>query len=133
MSYSRMTHHGLEQQLRDKHAKITAENLSLREAMGQGRDVEPDLADRASTASSQDWNMIRYNRNVSLLKDIDAALKAIDNDSYGLCELCGEFIAERRLVAMPSARYCVDCQEMIDRNPGEFLRTGLGGGILAAV
>lgn len=133
MSYSRMTHHGLEQQLRDKHAKISAENLSLREAMGQGRDVEPDLADRASTASSQDWNMIRYNRNVSLLKDIDAALKAIDNDSYGLCDLCGEFIAERRLVAMPSARYCVECQEMVDRNPGEFLRTGIGGGIRAAV
>ena len=126
-------HRGLEQQLLDKKHKIEAENQALRETMGQDRAIEPDLTDRASTSSSLDWHMIRYNRNLALLKDIHVALKAIENDSYGLCELCGEDIAERRLLAMPSARFCIECQEMIDGNPNEFMRTGIAGGMRIAV
>ena len=126
-------HQGIETQLREKSRKIKEELDVLREFMSQGRELEPDLADQASTASSRDWNMIRYNRNVRLLKDIDVALKAIDNDSYGVCEMCGEHIADRRLLAIPSARYCIECQEMVDAHPGEFGATGLGGGVLAAV
>jgi DnaK suppressor protein len=126
-------HQGIELQLREKFRKIEEENDVLREFMRQDRALEPDLADQASTASSQDWNMIRYNRNVKLLRDITVALKAIDNDSYGICEMCGEHIADRRLLAIPSALYCIECQEMVDRHPGEFGRTGLGDGILAAV
>ena len=77
--------------------------------------------------------MIRFNRIVKLLKDIAVALKAIDNDSYGVCELCGDDIPDRRLLAIPSARLCVECQEMMDAHPGEFGRTGIGGGVQAAV
>ena len=126
-------HQDIEIRLREKFRKIERENEVLREAMSQDRELEPDLADQASTASSQDWNMIRFNRNVKLLKDIAVALKAIDNDSYGVCELCGDDISGRRLLAIPSARYCIECQEMIDAHPGEFGRTGIGGGVLAAV
>jgi DnaK suppressor protein len=133
MSQIRITYQGIELQLREKYRRIEEENDALRELMGQNRALEPDLVDQASSASSQDWNMIRYNRNVSLLKDIAVALKAIDNDSYGICELCGENIADRRLLAIPSALFCIECQEMIDRHPGEFGRTGLGDGVLVAV
>ena len=126
-------HQGIELQLREKFRKIEEENESLREIMSQNRELEPDLADQACSASSRDWNVIRYNRNVKLLKDITVALKAIDNDSYGICEMCGEHIADRRLLAIPSALFCIECQEMIDRLPGEFGRTGLGDGVLAAV
>ncbi|UTF49561.1 TraR/DksA family transcriptional regulator [Desulfomicrobium sp. ZS1] len=126
-------HQGIELQLREKFRKIEEENESLREIMSQNRELEPDLADQACSASSRDWNVIRYNRNVKLLKDITVALKAIDNDSYGICEMCGEHIADRRLLAIPSALFCIECQEMIDRLPEEFGRTGLGDGVLAAV
>jgi DnaK suppressor protein len=126
-------HHGIEVQLRDKFRKIEHENEILREHLSQNSPMEPDLADQACTASSRDWNVIRYNRNVKLLRDITVALKAIDNDSYGICEMCGEHIADRRLLAIPSALYCIECQETIDRNPGEFGRTGLGNGLPAAV
>lgn len=128
MSYVRNTHRGIEAALREKYRTIEEEINALRELMCQDRSLEPDLADQASTASSQDWNMIRYNRNVSLLKDIAVALKAIENDSYGICELCGENIADRRLLAIPSALFCIECQEMIDTHPGEFGRIGLGDG-----
>ena len=133
MSNSRNLHLGIELRLREKSRKIEEENAVLREFMRQDMASEPDFADQASTASSRDWNMIRYNRNIALLKDIAVALKAIDNDSYGVCEMCGEHIADRRLLAIPSVRYCIECQEMVDEHPGEFGRTGLGGGTLAAV
>lgn len=133
MSQSRNMHQGIERQLREKYVIIEREIEDLREVMRQDRAQEPDPADQACTASSQDWNMIRFNRNVKLLKDIAVALKAIDNDSYGVCELCGDDISDRRLLAIPSARYCIECQEMIDAHPGEFGRTGIGGGVLAAV
>ncbi len=126
-------HQGIEIQLRDKFRKIEKENEMLREHLSQNSPMEPDLADQACTASSRDWNVIRYNRNVKLLRDITVALKAIDNDSYGICEMCGEHIADRRLLAIPSALYCIECQETIDRHPGEFGRNGLGNGLPAAV
>ena len=133
MSHPRNMHQGIAHQLRDKYAKIEQEIEALREVMRQDRGLEPDVADQACTASAQDWNMLRYNRNVKLLKDIAVALKAIDNDSYGVCELCGDDIPDRRLLAIPSARLCVECQEMMDAHPGEFGRTGIGGGVQAAV
>jgi DnaK suppressor protein len=133
MSNSRNLHLGIEIRLREKSRKIEDENAVLRELMRQDMTAEPDFADQASTASSRDWNMIRYNRNIALLKDIAVALKAIDNDSYGTCEMCGEHISDRRLLAIPSALFCIECQEMVDRHPGEFGRTGLGDGMSAAV
>ena len=133
MSNCRNMHQGIERQLREKYVTIEREIEDLREVMRQDRALEPDPADQACTASSQDWNMIRYNRNIRLLKDITVALKAIDNDSYGICELCGDPISDRRLLAIPSALFCIECQEMIDAHPGEFGRTGIGEGILAAV
>jgi YteA family regulatory protein len=45
------------------------------------------------------------------LKDIDDALKRIDDGSYGKCAFCGIDIAIERLNALPSARLCIDCEE----------------------
>ena len=43
------------------------------------------------------------------LTDIDTALGRIEAGTYGLCESCGEEIAEARLEAMPAARLCMAC------------------------
>jgi YteA family regulatory protein len=45
------------------------------------------------------------------LKDIDDALKRIDDGSYGKCEFCGIDIGIERLSVLPSARLCIDCEE----------------------
>lgn len=41
------------------------------------------------------------------LDDVEAALTALDEGRYGLCEVCGEPIAEPRLEAMPTTRRCI--------------------------
>lgn len=48
------------------------------------------------------------------LYEIDYALKAIDNGSYGTCERCGQPINPERLDAKPWATFCITCQEALD-------------------
>ena len=43
------------------------------------------------------------------LREVDDALAKFDAGTYGKCETCGEQIAETRLEAIPSARYCMTC------------------------
>jgi len=44
------------------------------------------------------------------LADINAALRRIDDGTYGTCEGCGKPIAPERLAAIPWARVCIDDQ-----------------------
>ena len=46
---------------------------------------------------------------------IDEALMRIDDDEYGLCQNCEKEINAKRLAAIPWARYCLDCQELVER------------------
>ncbi len=48
-------------------------------------------------------------RRAAQLREIDAAIRRIDDGSYGDCERCEEPINPRRLDADPTARLCIDC------------------------
>jgi DnaK suppressor protein len=48
-------------------------------------------------------------RRGAQIREIDAALRRIDEGSYGDCERCQEAINPRRLEAEPTARFCIDC------------------------
>jgi DnaK suppressor protein len=43
------------------------------------------------------------------LLETDAALARLERDLYGRCEVCGGAIGRQRLLALPLARYCLDC------------------------
>jgi RNA polymerase-binding protein DksA len=43
------------------------------------------------------------------LKQLDAALKRLEQGTYGVCEVCGEPIAEKRLDVLPYATRCIEC------------------------
>lgn len=58
-------------------------------------------------------------RDSKLVADIDQALLRIKEGSYGLCARCGNPIDERRLEAIPTARYDAACQTDIERANGE--------------
>lgn len=50
-------------------------------------------------------------RNSSKLRQIEEALKHIENQTYGLCKDCEEAIPEKRLLHNPYFQTCVDCAE----------------------
>jgi len=49
------------------------------------------------------------------LRDIDAALQLIKDGTFGKCTECGCEISEARLGEIPSALYCVRCEEKRER------------------
>lgn len=49
------------------------------------------------------------------LNRVVAALRHIDDGTYGYCEDCGEPIDERRLMALPATRFCTACQAIHER------------------
>ena len=75
-----------------------------------GRVAEDDQAQFSNDESvSLHLNVLDY----SQLRMIEEALDRLDAGDYGICLGCDEPIAEKRLRALPWARYCVTCQESV--------------------
>lgn len=87
----------------DNDAKETAD-LAL-------RDVMSELSLRLGERESQ------------MIADIDQALLRIKEGSYGVCGRCNRPIEDRRLEAMPTARYDSTCQSSIENEKGELRPT----------
>ena len=49
------------------------------------------------------------------LDDVEAAMRRLDEGTYGICEACGRPIGEDRLEALPATRFCVDDQALAER------------------
>jgi DnaK suppressor protein len=76
---------------------------------------------------SVDMSLLDHNRELALrlgeresqmVADIDQALMRIEEGTYGQCARCGKPIDERRLEAVPTARYDAACQAAIEASEG---------------
>jgi len=76
---------------------------------------EPDLTDRASLETDIAIALRTRDRERKLLSKIDAALRRIEDGTYGYCEETGEPISIRRLEARPIATLSVEAQERHER------------------
>jgi DnaK suppressor protein len=76
----------------------------------------PDAVEFAIKAAEQDLTARTADLRSSTLREIDRALERVAQGKYGVCESCGEDISPARLKAIPWARYCVNCQEILTRN-----------------
>ncbi len=77
---------------------------------------EPDISDRASTESERALELRTRDRQRKLIGKIEAALRRIDDGSYGYCEETGEPISLRRLEARPIATLSIEAQERHERH-----------------
>jgi DnaK suppressor protein len=75
----------------------------------------PDLADRASSETDRAIELRARDRQRKLIAKIDAAIKRIDDGSYGYCEETGEPISLKRLEARPIATLSIEAQERHER------------------
>ena len=76
---------------------------------------DPDGLDQATSAYDKESVPQRSNEEQQLVGMIESALRRIRNDSFGQCQYCGKDIDGKRLVAVPWARYCIQCQEDFER------------------
>ncbi len=75
----------------------------------------PDLADRASSETDRAIELRARDRQRKLIAKIDAALKRIEDGTYGYCEETGEPIGLKRLDARPIATLSLEAQERHER------------------
>jgi DnaK suppressor protein len=73
--------------------------------------ILPDVADRASSETDRSLELRTRDRQRKLISKIDAALKRIDDRTYGYCEDTGEPIGLKRLDARPIATLSIEAQE----------------------
>ncbi len=76
---------------------------------------EPDIADRASAETDRAIELRTRDRQRKLISKIEAALRRIEEGTYGYCEVTGEPIGLERLVARPIATMSVEAQERHER------------------
>lgn len=81
----------------------------VREA-GQRIDSAMDTADQSAQDVDQGIDYSLIEMKYEQYKDIADAFRRLENDTYGLCEECGEEIVIKRLEVSPLARYCIECK-----------------------
>ena len=91
--------HEVQGRIRDVRTDITKE----RQVLDQGESSEADI--------QEDIELVLIQMKAETLNKIDAALRRLNEDTYGVCFDCGGEIAERRLRALPFAVRCKDCEE----------------------
>ena len=80
-------------------------------AVGVADEDEQALSEMLQTLAST-----RNRDNARELGEIERALRKLreEPDDFGVCEDCGDEIAEKRLTVMPFARFCAECQAAAD-------------------
>ena len=70
----------------------------------------PDPTDRATLEADRNFMLRIRDRESKLIRKIKKALERIEDQSFGICETCGEDISVKRLKARPVTTQCIDCK-----------------------
>ncbi|MCD6521711.1 TraR/DksA C4-type zinc finger protein [Candidatus Calescamantes bacterium] len=84
---------------------------SLKEASGELSSYSIHFADLGSDASERDKEFDVLETEEKIIEEIEKALKRMEKGEYGICENCGKEIPLERLIAIPYATKCRECQE----------------------
>jgi DnaK suppressor protein len=94
---------------------IFASSSATLQSLQDGPIREADLNDRASSETDWGIELRTRDRQRKLIAKIDAALRRLDAGEYGYCEVTGDPIGLRRLIARPVATMTVEAQEAHER------------------
>jgi DnaK suppressor protein len=91
----------------------------VRNRDGIAIEASPDALDAVQHATERELAIRHLDRDFALLRNVHSAMRRIDDGTFGVCLHCDEDISPKRLSAVPWAAFCIHCQEIADRNPGE--------------
>ena len=89
--------------------------------MTEQRESFPDPTDRASLEEDRNFMLRIRDRENKLIKKIKTALKRIENNTFGICDKCGDDISFKRINARPVTTQCIEC-----KTKGEAAEKALG-------
>ena len=93
---------------------IEKEMLEDREDQ-ESENVIGDIVDTANSASESLISGSLSENEQKKLREINEALKRIEEGVYGKCVVCGKEIEEKRLNAIPEAKKCIDCKMLEEK------------------
>jgi DnaK suppressor protein len=99
------------------HTEHVREDLSV--ALELSDDGVKDTVDMSLMDVNKELALRLGERESQMIADIDQALMRIEEGSFGICARCGKVIDERRLEALPTARYDAACQALIESANGD--------------
>lgn len=73
------------------------------------------MADSGTDNFDRDFALSLLSSDQDAVYEIEEALKRIERDTYGICELTGKTIPEARLEAIPWTRFTVEAQAQLER------------------
>jgi DnaK suppressor protein len=103
------------EELRQHNEKVRGDQTAALDLVDDG---VKDSVDMSLQDVNQELALRMGERESQAVAEIDEALRRIDDGSYGECERCGKPIDERRLEAMPTARFDAACQAEIEASQG---------------
>ena len=92
--------------------KVSSQTLNK---LQNENEAKPDITDRASEEIDRSFELRTRDRERKLINKIDAALKRIEDGSYGYCDETGDPIGIKRLEARPVATLSLEAQEMHEK------------------
>lgn len=114
------------QQILENKRTELAQVLQTRDGIAIEKSADP--MDEIQYASERDLAIGNVDREYALLRQVQAALRRIQDGAFGVCADCDSPISLKRLAAVPWAARCIRCQEAADRasregagSPGETL------------
>ena len=98
-----------------KNELLAGSSETISKLQNQQNTPQPDLTDRATEEIERSFELRTRDRERKLINKIDAALRRIDEGTYGYCEETGEPISLKRLEARPVATLSIEAQEMHEK------------------
>ncbi len=86
-------------------------NKTITEGAGELSSATYHMADVGTDMAEREKTSLFAHRQAKYLSDVDEALDRVEEQTYGVCIICGELIEEGRLMAAPIAKYHVSCKE----------------------
>jgi DnaK suppressor protein len=98
--------------LEARQAELTA---VIKNREGITIEKSPDALDEVQNAAERELAIRNLDRESNLLRNVRAALRRVEDGSFGVCVHCDEDISPKRVAAVPWTPYCIGCQEAADR------------------
>jgi RNA polymerase-binding transcription factor DksA len=95
---------GVRETFADEHLSDEREDENLSELSG----LDQHQADIGTETFEREKDFSILEQLEAEIGDLDAALRKIDEGTYGTCEVCNKEIEADRLEAIPGARTCIE-------------------------
>lgn len=91
----------------------------LSEFINESKEIETnvaqDVVDKAESSYTKEFLLSLSDTERDQLMLIDEALRRLDKNDFGLCQLCSQEISRKRLNALPWTPTCINCQKKAEK------------------